>query len=76
MFDRYYWFAQALLKIRANLACAPTLPQVLAPVQYSRLEQQRRVTESTAYILRARQLAVGIAKAYVAETAMRRRRWH
>ena len=44
---------------------------MLPPVQHPRRERQRRRTERTAYILRVRQLAVGIAKAYVEGLAPR-----
>ena len=42
MFERYYRFAEALLASAVGLAGARALPQVLASVQHSRLEQQHR----------------------------------
>ena len=39
---RYYQLAEALLKSRPGLAGARALPEVLAPVQHPRLEQQHR----------------------------------
>src|SRR5262249_37402866 len=69
MFDQYYWLAEQLLKSGLIL---PALEQTLKfshlfNILYS--SNSIGVTERTAYILCVRQLAVGIARAYVAETA-------
>ena len=42
LFERYYQFAEALLRSRPDLAGARALPEVLAPVQHPRREQQHR----------------------------------
>ena len=42
LFDRYYQFAEPLLETRSDLAGARALPEVLAPVQHPRREQQHR----------------------------------
>src|SRR4029077_20259286 len=65
LFDDYYRFAEALLK--SNLIW----PAIEHCLQCSHLfnvldaSNSIGVTERTAYILRVRQLAIGIAKAYV-----------
>jgi len=69
MFDQYYWLAEQLLK---SGLIWPALEHTLKCSHlFNILDSSNSigVTESTAYILRVRQLAVGIAKAYVAETA-------
>jgi glycyl-tRNA synthetase alpha chain len=71
MFDRYYRFAQVLL---ANGLVWPALEHCLKCSHlFNILDSSNSigVTERTAYILRVRQLAVGIAKAYVGETAQK-----
>src|SRR5205814_478769 len=68
-FDRYYILAQALLT--AGLVW-PALEHCLKCSHiFNVLDSSNSigVTERTAYILRVRQLAVGIANAYVQETA-------
>jgi glycyl-tRNA synthetase alpha chain len=68
MFDEYYRFAEALL--RSGLIW-PALEHCLKCSHlFNILDSSNSigVTERTAYILRVRQLAVGIAKAYVGET--------
>jgi glycyl-tRNA synthetase alpha chain len=68
MFDKYYTFAEALL--RSGLIW-PALEHCLKCSHlFNILDSSNSigVTERTAYILRVRQLAVGIAKAYVAES--------
>jgi glycyl-tRNA synthetase alpha chain len=68
MFDQYYWLAEQLLK--AGLIW-PALEHTLKCSHlFNILDSSNSigVTERTAYILRVRQLAVGIAKAYVAES--------
>ena len=80
LFERYYQFAEALLK--AGLIW-PALEHCLKCSHlFNILDSSNSigVTERTAYILRVRQLAIGIAKAYVerrraaAEPPRRRRR--
>jgi glycyl-tRNA synthetase alpha chain len=69
VFDEYYAFGQALL--RSGLVW-PALEHCLKCSHlFNVLDSSNSigVTERTAYILRVRQLAVGIAKAYVEETA-------
>ena len=69
LFDRYYKFAGQLL---ASGLIWPALEHCLKCSHlFNILDSSNSigVTERTAYILRVRQLAVGIAKAYVAETA-------
>jgi glycyl-tRNA synthetase alpha chain len=69
LFDRYYRFTEALL--RSGLIW-PALEHCLKCSHlFNILDSSNSigVTERTAYILRVRQLAVGIAKAYVDETA-------
>ena len=69
LFDRYYYLADALL--RSGLIW-PALEHCLKCSHlFNVLDASNSigVTERTAYILRVRQLAVGIAKAYVEETA-------
>src|SRR5437764_4033647 len=69
LFDRYYILAQALLT--AGLVW-PALEHCLKCSHiFNVLDSSNSigVTERTAYILRVRQLAVGIANAYVQETA-------
>ena len=69
MFDQYYWLAEQLLK---SGLIWPALEHTLKCSHlFNILDSSNSigVTERTAYILRVRQLAVGIAKAYVAETA-------
>jgi glycyl-tRNA synthetase alpha chain len=69
LFDRYYQFAEILL--RTGLIW-PALEHCLKCSHlFNVLDASNSigVTERTAYILRVRQLAVGIAKAYVAESA-------
>jgi glycyl-tRNA synthetase alpha chain len=67
MFDRNYWFSEELLK--SNLV----LPALEFCLKCSHLfnildsSSSIGVTERTAYILRVRQLALQIAKAYVGE---------
>src|SRR5215510_2709616 len=68
MFDQYYWLAERLLK---SGLIWPALEHCLKCSHlFNILDSSNSigVTERTAYILRVRQLAVGIAKAYVAET--------
>jgi glycyl-tRNA synthetase alpha chain len=69
MFDRYYKFAEQLLK---SGLIWPALEHCLKCSHlFNILDSSNSigVTERTAYILRVRQLAVGIAKTYVAESA-------
>jgi glycyl-tRNA synthetase alpha chain len=69
LFERYYQFAHALL--RSGLVW-PALEHCLKCSHlFNILDASNSigVTERTAYILRARQLAVAIANAYVEETA-------
>ena len=69
LFDLYYKFAGQLL---ASGLIWPALEHCLKCSHvFNILDSSNSigVTERTAYILRVRQLAVGIAKAYVAETA-------
>ena len=69
LFDRYYKFAGQLL---ASGLIWPALEHCLKCSHlFNILDSSNSigVTERTAYILRVRQLAVGIAKAYVAESA-------
>jgi glycyl-tRNA synthetase alpha chain len=69
LFDRYYKFSGQLL---ASGLIWPALEHCLKCSHlFNILDSSNSigVTERTAYILRVRQLAVGIAKAYVAETA-------
>ena len=69
LFDRYYGFAEKLL---ATGLIWPALEHTLKCSHlFNVLDASNSigVTERTAYILRVRQLAVGIAKAYVADTA-------
>jgi glycyl-tRNA synthetase alpha subunit len=53
------------------VAGARVLPEVLAPVQHLDSSGSIGVTERTAYILRVRQLAIRIAKAYVGPEEMK-----
>ena len=74
LFERYYQFTQALL--RSGLVW-PALEHCLKCSHlFNILDSSNSigVTERTAYILRVRQLAVAIAKAYVEARAGRRRR--
>ncbi len=67
LFDRYYQFAEALLKSGLIL---PALDYCLKCSHvFNVLDASGNigVTERTAYILRVRQLAVGIAKTYLGE---------
>jgi glycyl-tRNA synthetase alpha chain len=67
MFDQYYWLSEQLLK---SGLIWPALEHCLKCSHlFNILDSSNSigVTERTAYILRVRQLAVGIAKAYVAE---------
>jgi len=67
MFDQYYFLAEQLLK---SGLIWPALEHCLKCSHlFNILDSSNSigVTERTAYILRVRQLAVGIAKAYVAE---------
>jgi glycyl-tRNA synthetase alpha chain len=69
LFDRYYGFTQVLLKSGLVL---PALEHCLKCSHiFNILDASNSVgvTERTAYILRIRQLAIGIAKAYVGGTA-------
>jgi glycyl-tRNA synthetase alpha chain len=69
MFDRYYKFSEQLLK---SGLIWPALEHCLKCSHlFNILDSSNSigVTERTAYILRVRQLAVGIAKTYVAESA-------
>jgi glycyl-tRNA synthetase alpha chain len=69
LFDEYYELAESLLKARLIW---PALEHTLKCSHiFNILDSSNSigVTERTAYILRVRQLAVGIAKAYVEETA-------
>jgi len=71
MFDRYYRFAEVLL---GSGLIWPALEHCLKCSHlFNILDSSNSigVTERTAYILRVRQLAVGIAKAYVGETAQK-----
>ena len=68
LFDRYYLLAETLLKtgliwpaLEHCLKCSHLFNVLDASNSIG-------VTERTAYILRVRQLAVGIAKAYVADS--------
>jgi glycyl-tRNA synthetase alpha chain len=68
MFDEYYGLSEHLLK---SGLIWPALEHCLKCSHlFNILDSSNSigVTERTAYILRVRQLAVGIAKAYVAET--------
>jgi len=68
MFDEYYAFAEALLK---SGLIGPALEHVLKCSHlFNILDSSNSigVTERTAYILRVRRLAVGVAQAYVEET--------
>ena len=67
LFDEYYRFAEALLQ---DGLIWPALEHCLKCSHlFNILDSSNSigVTERTAYILRVRQLAVGIAKAYVDE---------
>jgi glycyl-tRNA synthetase alpha chain len=67
MFDKNYWFSEQLL---GSGLIWPALEHCLKCSHlFNILDSSNSigVTERTAYILRVRQLAVGIAKAYVAE---------
>jgi glycyl-tRNA synthetase alpha chain len=68
LFDRYYDFAGALL--RSGLVWPAFEHCLKCSHLFNVLDSSNSigVTERTAYILRVRQLAVGIAKAYVEET--------
>jgi glycyl-tRNA synthetase alpha chain len=69
LFEKYYQFAADLLK--AGLLW-PALEHCLKCSHlFNILDSSNSVgvTERTAYILRVRQLAVGIAKAYVEQTS-------
>src|SRR5204862_7841298 len=69
LFDRYYELSRALL---SAALIWPALEHCLTCSHlFTVLDSSNSigVTERTAYILRVRQLAVGIAKAYVEETA-------
>src|SRR5207245_5331128 len=69
LFDRYYMLAEALL---ADRLVWPALEHCLKCSHiFNVLDASNSVgvTERTAYILRVRQLAVGIAQAYVEEAA-------
>ena len=69
LFDRYYTLAGALL---AEGLIWPALEHCLKCSHLFNVLDSRNsigVTERTAYILRVRQLAVGIAKAYVEQTS-------
>jgi glycyl-tRNA synthetase alpha chain len=69
LFDEYYRFAEALL--RSGLVW-PALEHTLKCSHlFNVLDASNSigVTERTAYILRVRQLAIGVAKAYVESTA-------
>ena len=69
LFDRYYQLAEALL---ASDLIWPALEHCLKCSHlFNILDASNSigVTERTAYLLRVRQLAVGIANAYVAQTA-------
>jgi glycyl-tRNA synthetase alpha chain len=69
LFDEYYTMARALLEARLIW---PALEHTLKCSHiFNVLDSSNSigVTERTAYILRVRQLAVGIAKAYVSETS-------
>jgi glycyl-tRNA synthetase alpha chain len=71
MFDKNYRFAEVLL---ANGLVWPALEHCLKCSHlFNILDSSNSigVTERTAYILRVRQLAVGIAKVYVGETAQK-----
>ena len=68
LFDEYYRFAEALL--RSGLVW-PALEHTLKCSHlFNVLDASNSigVTERTAYILRVRQLAIGVAKAYVEST--------
>ena len=70
MFDQYYGLAEQLLK---SGLIWPALEHCLKCSHlFNILDSSNSigVTERTAYILRVRQLAVGIAKAYVAEASV------
>jgi glycyl-tRNA synthetase alpha chain len=69
MFDEYYRFAEALL---ASGLIWPALEHTLKCSHlFNILDASNSigVTERTAYILRVRKLAVGIAQAYIGESA-------
>jgi glycyl-tRNA synthetase alpha chain len=69
LFDEHYRFSEALL--RSGLVW-PALEQCLKCSHFFNILDSSNsigVTERTAYILRVRQLAIGIAKAYVEEGA-------
>jgi glycyl-tRNA synthetase alpha chain len=69
LFERYYGFAEELLK---DALVWPALEHTLKCSHlFNILDASNSigVTERTAYILRVRQLAIGIAKAYVAQTS-------
>ena len=69
LFDRYYRFAEVLLR---DGLIWPALEHCLKCSHlFNVLDASNSigVTERTAYILRVRQLAVGIARTYVDETA-------
>jgi glycyl-tRNA synthetase alpha chain len=69
LFERYYRFSETLLKSGLIL---PAYEQCLKCSHlFNILDSSNSigVTERTAYILRVRQLAVGVAKAYVESSA-------
>jgi glycyl-tRNA synthetase alpha chain len=71
MFDEYYGLSERLLK---SGLIWPALEHCLKCSHlFNILDSSNSigVTERTAYILRVRQLAVGIAKAYVADSTER-----
>jgi glycyl-tRNA synthetase alpha chain len=72
LFERYYQLSSALLHAKPAPLIWPALEHCLKCSHlFNILDSSNSigVTERTAFILRIRQLAVGIAKAYVEETA-------
>src|SRR5262249_31116796 len=69
LFDQYYTMAQALLESRLIWPALEHTWRCSHIFNVLDASNSIGVTERTAYILRVRQLAVGIAKAYVAEDA-------
>ena len=67
LFDEYYRFAEALLRSGLILAAFEDCLKCSHLFNVLDASNSIGVTERTAYILRVRQLAVGIAKAYVEE---------
>ena len=71
LFEKYYQLSSALLNAKPSPLIWPALEQCLKCSHlFNILDSSNSigVTERTAFILRIRQLAIGIARAYVAQT--------